>query len=366
MIGLALSGGGSRAMAFHLGCLRALNDLGILDKVNVISTISGGSVIGAYYAYTPEKSFDEFDRDVVGILKDGFTKSILKELAKPTNFIPCLYYSTMARLLKPFLTTQAYQRYCKRSFSRTDVLKKVLEKNLFSGMTMDSNRRNNIDVVVGACELRTGTAFRFGNENSGGWLLGEIINENIDLAFAVTASAAYPVFLPALDMTWAFKKNTKKKTAHVLLTDGGVYDNLGIQVLEPGRNPDYSLHTYPCDYMIVCNAGYGQEAGDDLPLTIYPRVQKSFEIIHRRVQNSSMHRLHQLKLSGLLKGFAMPYLGQQDKSLPIKPNPLVSRDEVLGYPTNFSPMQYEWIEKLANRGEQLTRSLVSYYLQDLL
>ena len=55
MIGLALSGGGSRAMAFHLGCLRALNDLGLLERVGVLSTISGGSLIGAYYAYTPHK-----------------------------------------------------------------------------------------------------------------------------------------------------------------------------------------------------------------------------------------------------------------------------------------------------------------------
>ena len=40
-IGLALSGGGSRAIAFHLGCLRALHDLGVLEKVGVISTVSG-------------------------------------------------------------------------------------------------------------------------------------------------------------------------------------------------------------------------------------------------------------------------------------------------------------------------------------
>ena len=39
-IALALSGGGARAMAFHLGCLRALHDLGILDRVRVLSTVS--------------------------------------------------------------------------------------------------------------------------------------------------------------------------------------------------------------------------------------------------------------------------------------------------------------------------------------
>ena len=34
----------------------------------------------------------------------------------------------------------------------------------------------------------------------------------------------------------------------------------GIQVLEPGRDPRVSLHTFPCDYIISCNAGQGQEA----------------------------------------------------------------------------------------------------------
>ena len=53
-IGIALSGGGARAMAFHLGCLRALHDLGILDRVRVFSTVSGGSVIGALYAANDE------------------------------------------------------------------------------------------------------------------------------------------------------------------------------------------------------------------------------------------------------------------------------------------------------------------------
>jgi NTE family protein len=48
-IGLALSGGGSRAIAFHLGCLRALHRLGLLDRVAILSTVSGGSVIGAYF-----------------------------------------------------------------------------------------------------------------------------------------------------------------------------------------------------------------------------------------------------------------------------------------------------------------------------
>jgi len=59
-IGVALSGGGSRAIAFHLGCLRTLHAQGILQRSRVIATVSGGSVIGAMYA-CHEGTFFEFE-----------------------------------------------------------------------------------------------------------------------------------------------------------------------------------------------------------------------------------------------------------------------------------------------------------------
>src|SRR6516165_3702673 len=49
-IGLALSGGGFRASIFHLGVIRRLEELGIMPDVSVISSVSGGSIIAAYYA----------------------------------------------------------------------------------------------------------------------------------------------------------------------------------------------------------------------------------------------------------------------------------------------------------------------------
>ena len=49
-IGLALSGGGFRASIFHLGVLRRLAEAGWLNKIDVISTVSGGSIVGAFAA----------------------------------------------------------------------------------------------------------------------------------------------------------------------------------------------------------------------------------------------------------------------------------------------------------------------------
>lgn len=365
MIGLSLSGGGSRAIAFHLGCLRALNDLGILEKIGALSTISGGSVIGAYFAYTPEKSFDEFESDVRGILRRGLQRSIGLELAKPQNLLPCLISFILAQIHELIGVVGKELPGFHRYPSRTDLFQKVLYRDMYPGLVMSSPRRNNLSVVIGSCEIRTGSAFRFSDESSGSWRLGKL-TEEVNLAFAVAASAAYPIFLPALDRTWRFQKEDHVKDHRILLTDGGIYDNLGIQVLEPERDPEVSFHTFPCDYLIVCNAGQGQESGRTIPLGFLRRVTKSFSTVHRRVQDSAMHHLHHLRETGSIKGFAMPYLGQQDNRLPWKLSDFVSRDKVVDYPTNFAAMSEEWIETLSTRGEQLTKILVSHYLPDLL
>ncbi len=366
MIGLALSGGGSRAMAFHLGCLRALNDLGILDRIRVISTISGGSVIGAYYAYTPHRSFDEFEEDIREFLRHGFQRRIALELAKPQNFCPCLASFFMAQIQDAVARVSKRDMGFRRYPSRTDMFCNVLRREVFPTLIMSSPRRDNLDLVIGACELRTGAAFRFGNQKSGSWRHGEMVDGDVEVALAVAASAAYPIFLPALDRRWRFLKKGQEREQRVLLTDGGVYDNLGIQVLEPKRDAEVSLHTFPCEYLIACNAGHGQESGEDIPRGFLRRVSKAFGVVHRRVQDSAMHRLHQLKEAGWIKGFAMPYLGQLDDKLPWQPPTLVPRAEVLGYPTNFGQMPDYWINAISDRGEQLTRALASFYLQDLL
>lgn len=365
MIGLALSGGGSRAMAFHLGCLRALHDLAVLDRIGVLSTISGGSVIGAYYAYTPEKSFDEFEADIRRFLRRGFQRQIALSVLKPWNLVRCLGSSLATRA--DALTARAFGREPQvlRYPTRSDFFWEVLQREVFGELRLDAARRHNLNIVIGATELRTGTAFRFSNSTCGAWRHGVALDHEPDVAFAVAASAAYPLLLPAFDRRWRFRQGTNESAQRVLLTDGGVYDNLGLSVLEPGRSSAHSLHVFPCEFLIVCSAGHGQASGAGLPLTLYRRVSQSLDVIHRRVQDSSMQRLHILRDTGLLKGFVLPYLGQQDGKLPYRPVDLIPRSDVVGYPTNFAPMTDHWIDVLSKRGEQLTRALVPHYVAEI-
>ena len=98
-------------------------------------------------------------------------------------------------------------------------------------------------MIVNAAELRTGSAFYFTPNESGSWRLGRLAQPEVTLAHAVTASAANPMFLPALDESLPFdKRDGARRVERVILTDGGVYDNLGLAPLWPDRDPSVSFN----------------------------------------------------------------------------------------------------------------------------
>ncbi len=361
-IALALSGGGSRAMAFHLGCLRALQDCGVLERVSILSSISGGSVIGALYAYRPELRFSEFEQETKKALREGFQKDILLNLLKPSILLPTIGTNIVGRLGK---FSRGKLEPPQRMVSRTDAFERTLANRLYGDRLLTGPVREGLEVVIGACELATGTAFRFGNHQTGGSRFGEVVNNKLPVSLAVAASAAYPLLLPALDRSILCRKSETSEERRVILTDGGVYDNLGVACLEPGRTSAFSTHAFKPDYIISCNASAGAKAEAPIPWGFASRMKQTFGVIHRRVQNQTMHQLHAWKATGALKGFILPYLGQDDSRLPNKPANFIPREEVERYPTDFSPMSDEWIEKLSLRGEQLTRTLLQLYVPEL-
>ena len=374
-IGLALSGGGSRAIAFHLGCLRALHDRGVLQRTSVISSVSGGSVISAMWAYGSEE-FEQFDARVCALLRTGLQRQTLRRslfsVRAPQQLATRILAGGAASASRVGwgvrrlagargASTPAVRRWV----SRTDVFQDVLEREVCGQVNIDAPRRPGLDVVINACELRTGSAFRFGSPESGCWRLGVIPRNAVKLATAVTASAAYPLLLPSLDRNWRLqRRNGEEREQRVQLTDGGVFENLATSCLEPGRSTEHSYNVFPVDHIVACDAGRGLLD----PVVTYgwlPRVQRSFETTFRKLQDGARGRLHDLRASGRLTGFIMPYLGQQDRSLPVAPADLVPREDVADYPTDFKPMRPEMLTKLTNRGEQLTIALLDAYLPDL-
>lgn len=188
----------------------------------------------------------------------------------------------------------------------------------------------------------------------------------IPIAQAVAASAAYPLFLPALDEAITCRRPDESlRNERVTLTDGGVYDNLGLAPLWPDRDPKVSIAVEPVDVIVACRAGYGRRVSDPT-LFATSRMKAAFGCVFDRAQNHAMKRLFDLKEAGRLKGFVVPYLDQDDRTLAYPPADLVRRAAVAGYPTNFSAMPVEWIEKLSKRGEQLTLAVIREHAAELL
>lgn len=385
-IGLALSGGGSRAMAFHLGCLRALHERGILVRVKVLSTVSGGSVIGALYA-TSEEPFPAFEARVRAALRRGlavptlraalFTGEGIKALACWLLLAPAnLLFAALKRVLRPLLRLlppsvrprwdiAAWHLPFRRFASRTTIFRRALDDCLFQGKRLKSLGGRAPLLIVNAAELRTGSAFYFTPRDSGSWRLGRLAQQDITLAHAVTASAAYPLILPALDELLPFDKGDgSRRMERVTLTDGGVYDNLGLAPLWPDRESAVSLNVEDIDTIICCRAGYGLR--HDPPSQFFlARLQSAFTCIHDRAQNAAMKRLFELRESGKLRAVLVPYLGQADHRLKFRPDDLVTREEAYAYPTDFSAMSADWIERLSRRGEQLTNALIDEHAPEL-
>lgn len=383
-IGLALSGGGSRAIAYHLGCLRALDDLNLLDDVEVISGVSGGSVMTALLGYD-HGSFSDIDKKTVEFLKAGLVRPSLKKLILKLRILPIIGTFAVSTLpviviglvrnistfalslfnigekITPWVTSLRWP--LRRWFSRTHVIAEALS-DVLGNERLDTRTRGGKAIIFNACELATGTAFRMSNTTIGSWRFGKMKPNALRIADAVAASAAFPPALPAFDWKMEFEdpKTGDRKMKRVVITDGGVYENLAVSCLEPRRSTEFSINTYSPEIIISCDAGAGQLKGD-AATGIWPsRMAQAFEAVFRKVQDATKGRLHSYAEQGQLEAFVYSNLGQIDERIPARPSVWISREEVMDYPTNFSAMKEDDIAKLTTRGEYVTRTLISRYL----
>lgn len=223
-VGLAISGGGSRAAVFGMAVMRELDKLGILRHVSAISTTSGGGLAGAYYSLHSRdmdwaKAQDAMASDYLG--------KWLRRNVEPRQ------------LLKVVATDE----------DRSDLMADVFDEEILGGETYSALGPFTPGLapiwLANATQMGDTRRFTFSESefNSLHSSLG-----TFPLSQAVMASAAFPGVFNSVTLrnyTPAFFMEDKLVvdggTQYRHLIDGGPTDNLGIEaLLELARSHDYA------------------------------------------------------------------------------------------------------------------------------
>jgi NTE family protein len=220
-IGLCLSGGGFRAALFHLGALRRLNELGILARLSTITSVSGGSIIAAHLAsrvtWPVSGQVAEWERQVAAPFR-AFASHNLRS-------------GPILHRLWPWNWA--------RSSTGAEALAKVYEERL-TDLPLSRLPERPMFVVC-AADMAFGVNWVFQRTRMGDYQAGYVATPSHDwpLARAVAASSAFPpvfnplpVDIPAAKLIGGkFPSGTKRDAIvrGLRLTDGGVYDNLGLE-----------------------------------------------------------------------------------------------------------------------------------------
>jgi predicted acylesterase/phospholipase RssA len=338
--GLALSGGGFRASLFHIGVLAKLAELDMLRNIEVISCVSGGSIIGAHYylevrQLLQTKSDAEITRqdyiDLVKRIERDFVVGVQRNIrtrvaAELTTNLKMLFSRTYSR------TERAGELYEKELYSKINdggAHKPRLMRNLFiqplgeqgfSPKLDNWRRRAKVPILIlNATSLNTGHNWQFtaswmgeppagidteidGNDRLRRMYYHQAPSElqDVRLGYAVAASACVPGVFEPIVLDGLYPERT------VRLVDGGVHDNQGIE----------GLLDQECTVVLVSDAS-GQMGSENDPSSGFLGVPlRSNTIFQARLREAQYHELAARRRSALLRGLMFIHL---KKDLNVEP-----------------------------------------------
>ncbi len=201
--GLALSGGGYRASLFHLGVTRRLHELGILQKITRLSSVSGGSILSGFLAHrmlergARHLAFDNWEREVSAPFRQMVRKDIRTGLFMRHMAWNWIWPAPRARGLEKAFRKRIGARTLSELPARAD---------------------KGIEFIFLATNIEKGTPWRFTSEKIGTYTTPD----DMTIAEAVAASACFPPIFGPIKI-----KKDGRTIGH--LTDGGVYDNTGME-----------------------------------------------------------------------------------------------------------------------------------------
>jgi len=222
-ITLSLSGGGYRAMVFHIGALCRLNEVGLLGRLKRISSVSGGSITAAYL---------------------GLMWSRLEfNAGKAANFQ--LFVEGMQKMADTSVDIGAIFGGIFLPGTISDRVAEAYDDVLFKGAKLadlpDDHGGAAPRFVINATNVQTAALWRFSRPYMGDYRVGLVDAPNVTLATAVAASSAFPPILSPLTLPikqpvrptkGADLNHNTAYTTQAILSDGGVYDNLGLETVK--------------------------------------------------------------------------------------------------------------------------------------
>lgn len=351
-VGLALSGGGFRASLFHLGVLARLAELDVLRHVEVISTVSGGSIVGAYYylavrnlLQTREDSQISSDdylklvQNCIDQMMSGIRKNIrTHSLADAAANFNALFDPQSSR------TDRIASLYNEHFYAHSPGAKpgeKIMMRDLTiipAGCTEQNffphrdnwRRRNKVPtLVLNATALNTGHNWQFtpewmgesrhhiNNEIDANYHLRRMYydeapasHRQIQLSRAVAASSCVPGLFPPVRLISLYEGKL------VALVDGAIHDNQGIA----------SLLAEDCSIVLVSDGAGHIRAADFPALHVVAVAQRSMSVVQTRLrelqhreltawQRGSMLHMRFLHLKKGLAGSAVPWIGCDTRPL---------------------------------------------------
>lgn len=275
-IGLALSGGGYRAAAYHLGTLRALHKMDLLDKVDVISSVSGGSIIAAFYLLHKDEPFEQVEQSFRKCLAHSSLWGAILNLAI-VFLLPALlgiFVSGWCLLLYLFLYWGFYLIPSSKWIA-------LYYDRLFFGKKKLKDFPDSPIVGINSTNVATGRLFTFSKQDVGGYDYKEngrsiIKGEEIPVSFAVASSTCVPsIFSPTIIAKRYYEEGKYKDT---LLVDGGLYDNQGTYILTESTNKLYRVEN-----VVISDAGNTRPDIKGVRNTICLMLQ-SIEVLMNRIR----------------------------------------------------------------------------------
>jgi NTE family protein len=215
-LGLCLSGGGYRAMLYHLGALVRLNELGLLSELREVASVSGGSIIAGVLGLAWPKF--EFSNKKVSNFNELVTVPILNFAAVGVDVRAALFGLLPSRTPADYIAA-AYDRY------------------LFGGATLQ-DLASTPRFTFMATNLQTGSGWRFAKDYAADVRVGRIDKPSLPLSRVVAASSAFPPVLSPVRFPFDAGSVRPMRgadlhrapfTEEAVLSDGGVYDNLGLE-----------------------------------------------------------------------------------------------------------------------------------------